>query len=101
MDSIVLLLKEGILPKDKSEADKIRRKVPRFWLSEDKNCTSTHFLGRTYSTFTLRRQSYSLRSYIKGFMKAIQKEDLCLTEPSLKAIGGQYAKRSARIYEEM
>ena len=89
------------MSKDKLEADKVRRKVPRFWLSEDKNCTSTHFLGRTYSTFTLRRQSYSLRSYIKGFMKAIQEEDLCLTEPSLKAIGGQICRRSVRICAEM
>ena len=34
MDSIVLYLREDILPKDKSETDKIRRKAPRFWLSE-------------------------------------------------------------------
>ena len=35
MDPIVLFLKEDILPKGKSEADKVRRKVPRFWLSEN------------------------------------------------------------------
>ena len=35
MDLIVLFLKEDILPKEKSEADKVRRKAPRFWLSED------------------------------------------------------------------
>ena len=35
MDSIVLLLKEDILPNEKSKADKVRRKAPRFWLSED------------------------------------------------------------------
>ena len=34
MDPIVLYLREDILPKDKSETDKIRRKAPRFWLSE-------------------------------------------------------------------
>ena len=35
MDSIVLFLKEDILPERKSEADKVRRKTPRFWLFED------------------------------------------------------------------
>ena len=35
MDLIVLFLREDVLLKDKSEADKVRRKAPRFWLSED------------------------------------------------------------------
>ena len=35
MDSIVLFLKEVILPEGKSEANKIRRKAPQFWLFED------------------------------------------------------------------
>ena len=30
MDSIVLFLKEDILPKGKARADKVRRKAPRF-----------------------------------------------------------------------
>ena len=35
MDSIVQFLKEDVLPKDKSEDDKVQRKALRFWLSED------------------------------------------------------------------
>ena len=35
MDSIVLFLKEDILPKEKLEVDKVRRKAPWFWLFED------------------------------------------------------------------
>ena len=35
MDPVVTFLKSGTLPKDKVEAEKIRRKVPRFWLSKD------------------------------------------------------------------
>ena len=34
MDSIVLFLKEDILLESKSEADKVRRKAFRFWLSK-------------------------------------------------------------------
>ena len=35
MNPIVLFLREGILSEDKSEVDKVRRKTPRFWLSDD------------------------------------------------------------------
>ena len=44
-------------------------------------------LGRIYSAFTLRHQSYSLRNYMKEFVEAIQEVDLYPT--SLRAIGGQ------------
>ena len=45
MDSIVLLLKEDILPKSKSEADKVRRKAPWFWLSKDQKVYNRSFFG--------------------------------------------------------
>ena len=35
MDPIVLFLREDILPKDKSEVNKVRRKALCFWLSDD------------------------------------------------------------------
>ena len=35
MDPIVRFLKDDVLPEEKSEAEKIRRKAPWFWLSED------------------------------------------------------------------
>jgi len=43
MDSIVLYLREDILPKDKSEAEKIRRKTPRFWLFENQKLYKCSF----------------------------------------------------------
>ena len=43
MDSIVLILKEDILLEGKSEADKVRRKAPRFWLSEDQKLYKCSF----------------------------------------------------------
>ena len=36
MDSISLFLEKDILPEEKFEAEKVRRKAPRFWLSEDR-----------------------------------------------------------------
>ena len=58
--------------------------------------TSALFLGHICSTFTLRHQSYSLRNYMKGFVKAIHEADLYLTELSLKAIGGQICKKKRK-----
>ena len=43
MNSIVLFLKEDVLPKNKSEADKVRRKAPRFWLFEDQKLYKRSF----------------------------------------------------------
>ena len=47
MDSIVLFLKEDILPESKSETDKVWRKAPRFWLSEDQKLYK-RFFSRPY-----------------------------------------------------
>ena len=43
MDHIVLFLKEDVLPKDKSEADNVRRKASQFWLSEDQKLYKRSF----------------------------------------------------------
>jgi len=45
MDFIVLFLKEDILPESKSEADKVRRKAPRVWLSDDQKLYKRSFSG--------------------------------------------------------
>ena len=47
MDSISLFLEKDILPEEKSEADKVRRKAPRFWLSEDRKLYK-RFFSRPY-----------------------------------------------------
>ena len=45
MDPIILFLKEDVLPKEKSKADKIRRKATRFWLSKDLKLYKRSFSG--------------------------------------------------------
>ena len=45
MDPPVIFLKHDTLPEDKNEADKIRRKASRFWLSEDSKLYKRSFLG--------------------------------------------------------
>ena len=43
MDSIVLFLKEDILPEEKLEAEKVQKKASRFWLSEDQKLYKRYF----------------------------------------------------------
>ena len=56
MDPVVTFLKNGTLPEDRVEAEKIRRKASRFWLSKDQK-----LYKRSYSVpfffyvFTLKR----------------------------------------------
>ena len=43
MDPILLYLERDILPKEKSEVEKVRRKTHRFWLSEDRKLYKRSF----------------------------------------------------------
>ena len=45
MDSIIQFLKEDILPEERTEADKIRRKATRYWLSENQKLYKRSFSG--------------------------------------------------------
>ena len=45
MDSIIRFLREDILPEERIEADKIRRKATSYWLSEDHKLYKRSFLG--------------------------------------------------------
>ena len=45
MDYTSLFLEKDLLPEEKSEADKVRRKAPRFWLSENRKLYKRSFSG--------------------------------------------------------
>ena len=45
MDSIIWFLKKDILPEEKIEADKIRRRATSYWLSEDHKLYKCSFSG--------------------------------------------------------
>ena len=93
MDPVVLFLKEDILPEEKSEPTTYGERLFDSSYPRTKNCTSAPFLCHIYSAYTLRHQIYSWRSYMKGFVEATQEADLCLTEPSYRAIGSQTCKK--------
>ena len=43
MDSISLFLEKDMLSEEKSIAEKVRKKAPRFWLSEDRKLYKRSF----------------------------------------------------------
>ena len=45
MDSISLFLEKDVLTEEKSEADKVRRKAPWFWLSKNRKLYKRSFSG--------------------------------------------------------
>ena len=45
MDSIIQFLKEDTLPKERVEADKVRRKATRYWLFENQKLYKRSFSG--------------------------------------------------------
>ena len=45
MDSISLFLEKDIQLEEKSEAEKVRRKASRFWLSDDRKLYKRSFSG--------------------------------------------------------
>ena len=45
MDSISPFLEKDILPEEEFEAEKVCRKAPRFWLSEDRKLYKRSFSG--------------------------------------------------------
>ena len=45
MEPIIQFLSKAILLEDKSEAEKIRRNAPRFWLSEDQKLYKRFYSG--------------------------------------------------------
>ena len=54
MDPILLFLERDILPEEKSEVEKIRRKAPRFWLSEDRKLYKRFFFWSLSTLCTSR-----------------------------------------------
>ena len=52
MDSIILFLKEDTLLEGKYEADKVRRKAYRFWLSENQKLYKRSFFWNIFAMHT-------------------------------------------------
>ena len=87
MDPILLFLERDILPEEKPEAEKIRRKVPRFWLSNDKKLYKCSFSGPYLLCVHLEISESLLEELHKGICGSHTGEDPHLTGPLLRDIG--------------
>ena len=66
MDPIIQFLSKNVLPEDKSEAEKVRRKAPRFWLSEDQKLYKLSFFRPYLLCIHLEASELILEELHKG-----------------------------------
>ena len=92
MEFIMLFLKEDILLESKSEANKVQRKAPQFWLSEDQKLYKRSFSGPYLLCIHLEVVELLLEELHEGICGSHTGADLCLIGPSHKAIGGQICR---------
>ena len=96
MDPIVLFLREDILPEDKSEADKVQRNAPRFWLSDDQKLYKRSFFRPYLLCIHLEVSELLLEELHEGICGSHKGGRSCLTKPSLRAIGGQICRKKRK-----
>ena len=96
MDPIVLFLREDILPEDKSEADKVQRNAPRFWLSDDQKLYKLSFFRPYLLCIHLEASELLLEELHEGICGSHKGGRSCLTKPSLRAIGGQICRKKRK-----
>ena len=96
MDFISLFLEKDILPEEKSEAEKVQRNAPRFWLSEDRKLYKRSFSG-LYLLYVHPEASESLLEELhEGIYGSHTGGDPCLIGLLPKDIGRQACKRKRR-----
>ena len=93
MDPLVKFLKNDIIPEEKSEVEKYKETLLGSGCLRITSCISAPILDRIYCAFTLKHQSYCLKSCMKGFVGVTQEEDLCRTELLPRDIGGRECRR--------
>ena len=70
IDPIVKFLKDDILPKEKSEAKKIRRNAPWFWLSEDHKLYKCSYSGPYLLCIHLEASELLLEELYEGICES-------------------------------
>ena len=93
MDSIVLFLEEDIFPKEKLEADKVRRKARRFWLSEDQKLYKRSFSRPYLLCLHLEASELLLKELHEGICKSHTGGRSLSHRALLRDTGGQTCKR--------
>ena len=96
MDSIILFLKEDVLPENKPEVNKVRKKAYWFWLSEDQKLYKRSFSGPYLLCIHPKAIELLLEELHEGICESHMGGRFYLTRPSHKAIGGQICKKKKK-----
>ena len=93
MDPIVAFLKVDIMPEAKSEAEKIRRKATRFWLSQDHKLYRRSYSGLYLLCVHPEASELLLEELHERICDSHTGEDPCRTEPLPKVTDGRGCRR--------
>ena len=93
MDLIVLFLKEDFLPESKSEADKVRRKAPWFWLSENQKLYKRSFYGPYLLCIHLEAVELLLEELHEGICRSHTGGGSLSHRALTQGIGGQICRK--------
>ena len=89
MNLMVLFHKGNILPEEESEAEKVKRKAPPFWLSEDQKLYKRSFSGPYLLCIHPKTVKLLLEELYEEICGSHTGGRFCLIGPSLRDIGGQ------------
>ena len=92
MDPIVMFLKDDILPREKGEANKVRRKASLFWLSEDHKLYKRSFFRPYLLCVHPEAVEPLLEQLHEGICGSYIGGKSLSHRASLKGIGGQVCK---------
>ena len=93
MDPLVLFLKEGVLPNEKGEVEKIQRKAPRFWLSKEQKLYNHSFSGPYLFCDHPEAVEPLLEKLHEGICRSHKGASRYHIEPLLKGIGSRVCKK--------
>ena len=93
MDLIVLFLREGVLPLEGGEAEKIRRKDPSFWLFEEQKLYKCFFSGPYLLCVHPEAVKPLWRNCMKESVEVTQEAGRCHIRLLLRVTGGQACKK--------
>ncbi|XXG59271.1 hypothetical protein AAC387_Pa04g1381 [Persea americana] len=96
MDPVIAYLKDDLLPEDRLEAQKIRLKAARFWLSPDGKLSRKSFTGPYLRASTQAESTTSFTKFMRGSAAATSEVSRSPTKQSAKGTGGRTCKRTLK-----
>ena len=101
MDSVIQFLKYDILPEEKVEANKVRRKATSYWLSEDHKLYKRSFSGPYLLCVHPEQTESLLEEMHEGICESHTGGRSLAHRPYLRLLVAKYAERSLGIHKKV